>query len=481
MHQEFQTPQEVKIPDADRILTFEVSGDPYGFPIFLHHGMPGSSSGPRPRNAVLYRSGIKLVSHNRPGYGRSTRSPGRTVADVAHDVAVIADHLGIDKFAVMGRSGGGPHALACAALLPDRVLRAAVLASFAPAEAAGLDWDDEMVGSNIEAYRDARFDKRRLIETLRIRADRVLTEPAYLIDLLRADLTRADARIVEDVQVNNLLLRTYQDAVTDGPFGWIDDLFALRHHWGFRPESIRVPVRLWHGADDQFAPPSHTKWLAAKIPGATLELQQGAAHFGALTVMLRLLELLANDTAAPAAAPPAAADARAAEKINGADEGPARTAGTAQTATPAVNGTPALNGRPVVNGAPAVNGSAAVPVFARLADRTNGADNGLAFAARTAQTATPAAAMNGTAAAATNGSAMAAATNGAPANGVPAGGDVPAPAGSAAPATGGAATPAGEAAEPVRPVALPASPDHSYRRPTPATVFAHRSTAAARR
>ncbi|MEV4515115.1 alpha/beta fold hydrolase [Dactylosporangium sp. NPDC049525] len=148
---EFQTPQEVKIPGADRILTYEISGDSHGFPIFLHHGMPGSSSGPRPRNAVLYRSSIKLVSYSRPGYGRSTRSPGRTVADAARDVAVLADHLGFEKFAIMGRSGGGP--LACAALLPDRVLRAAVLASFAPAEAVDLDWDDEMVGSNCWARR----------------------------------------------------------------------------------------------------------------------------------------------------------------------------------------------------------------------------------------------------------------------------------------------------------------------------------------
>jgi pimeloyl-ACP methyl ester carboxylesterase len=257
--------------------------------------MPGSSSGPRPRNAVLYRLGVKLISYNRPGYGRSTRYQGRSVADAARDIAILADHLGLERFAIMGRSGGGPHALACAALLPSRVSRAAVLVSFAPAEAVDLDWYREMVGSNIEAYRDAIFDKRRLAETLKIRAHRILHDPAYLLDLLRTELTAADARIVDDVKVRRLLLRAYQDAVTDGPYGWIDDVFALRHDWGFRPESIRVPVRLWHGADDQFAPATHTRWLADRIPGSTIEVQAGAAHFGALPVVPRLLEWLTAD------------------------------------------------------------------------------------------------------------------------------------------------------------------------------------------
>src|SRR4051812_31541563 len=139
----------MKLPGVDRrVLSYQISGDPQGFPVIMHHGMPGSSAGPLPRNTVLYRLGIKLITYDRPGYGRSTRHPGRSVADAARDVKMLANHINIPRFAVLGRSGGGPHALACAALLPDRVVGAAALVSFAPVEADKLHWQDEMVGSN---------------------------------------------------------------------------------------------------------------------------------------------------------------------------------------------------------------------------------------------------------------------------------------------------------------------------------------------
>jgi pimeloyl-ACP methyl ester carboxylesterase len=305
VRQEGTTPIEVKLPgdradEAGRILTYETAGDPDGAPIFLHHGMPGSSSGPRPRNAVLARLGVRLISYNRPGYGRSSRSKGRAVADAAHDVRFLAETLELDSFAVMGRSGGGPHALACAALYPELVTRAAVLVSFAPADAAGLDWYDEMGTSNTDAYHAAAFDSLRLVEQLRLRADRVRSNPAHLLDLLRDELTSADARIVGDAAIRRLLLQTYRDALTDGPYGWIDDVLALRGDWGFDPAIIRVPVRLWHGADDRFAPAGHTRWLAERIPGSIVEVQRGAAHFHALQVVPQLLQWLVSPVEVPA-------------------------------------------------------------------------------------------------------------------------------------------------------------------------------------
>ncbi|MCG6500466.1 alpha/beta fold hydrolase, partial [Kitasatospora sp. A2-31] len=129
----------VKAADG-RALAVETVGDPRGRPVFLLHGTPGSRVGPHPRTSVLYRLGIRLVSFDRPGYGDSARLPGRRVSAAAADVRTIADELGIDRFAVLGRSGGGPHALACAALLPERVTRVALLVSLAPRNAAGLDW-----------------------------------------------------------------------------------------------------------------------------------------------------------------------------------------------------------------------------------------------------------------------------------------------------------------------------------------------------
>ena len=127
-----------------RRLAVETWGAPQGRPVFVLHGSPGSRMGPRPRSPLLYRLGIRLISYDRPGYGDSPRLPGRRVDHAAADVAAIADHLGVDRFAVLGRSGGAPHALACAALLPERVTRAAALVGPAPRDAEGLDWYEGM-------------------------------------------------------------------------------------------------------------------------------------------------------------------------------------------------------------------------------------------------------------------------------------------------------------------------------------------------
>ncbi|MEY9995924.1 pimeloyl-ACP methyl ester carboxylesterase [Streptomyces sp. V4I8] len=132
-----------------RRLAVEISGDPGGSPVFLLHGTPGSRLGPAPRPMLLYHQRVRLITYDRPGYGPSDRLPGRQVAHVSGDVAAIADALGVERFAVVGRSGGGPHALACAALLPDRVTRAAVLVSLAPRDADGLDWFAGMTASNV--------------------------------------------------------------------------------------------------------------------------------------------------------------------------------------------------------------------------------------------------------------------------------------------------------------------------------------------
>lgn len=129
-------PDHVRTADGRR-LRIEISGDPRGRPVFLLHGMPGSRVGPRPRSLFLYQRGARLISYDRPGYGGSDRRPGRRVADVAEDVAHVADSLGLDRFAVVGRSGGAPHALACAALLPGRVTRAAAMVGLAPRDARG--------------------------------------------------------------------------------------------------------------------------------------------------------------------------------------------------------------------------------------------------------------------------------------------------------------------------------------------------------
>ncbi|MEE1827081.1 alpha/beta fold hydrolase [Streptomyces sp. BE20] len=283
----------VKAADG-RALAVETHGDPRGRPVFLLHGMPGSRVGPHPRSTVLYRLGVRLVSFDRPGYGDSTRLPGRRVAAAAVDVRTIADDLGIDAFAVLGRSGGGPHALACAALLPERVTRAAVLVGLAPRDAAGLDWYGGMTPSNVRAYREAERGHDRIAAGMLFRSQQIRADPVSLLKGLRPELPATDREVVADTGLRRMLQSNYREAFRHGADGWIDDVLAFTAGWGFQVGDIGVPTWLWHGADDQFSPVDHSRWLADHIPGSELFLEPGAAHFGAFRVMATALNWAAG-------------------------------------------------------------------------------------------------------------------------------------------------------------------------------------------
>ncbi|WP_231873205.1 MULTISPECIES: alpha/beta hydrolase [Kitasatospora] len=276
--------RKIDTPDGG-VLAVETSGDPSGRPVFLLHGTPGSRVGPAPRGAVLARMGVRLISFDRPGYGESTRLPGRDVAAAAADVTTIADALGLDRFAVVGRSGGGPHALACAALLPERVLRAATQVSLAPRHADGLDWFDGMTPSNERAYRQAELGPPRISGPFQVRSRVIRRDPAQLIRNLVPELSTPDRTVVADIGIRRMLHSTYRQAFRYGADGWIDDVLAFIADWGFTVDTIGVPVRIWHGADDKFSPVGHSSWLADHIPGAQLYLEPGAAHFGSLKEM----------------------------------------------------------------------------------------------------------------------------------------------------------------------------------------------------
>jgi pimeloyl-ACP methyl ester carboxylesterase len=280
--------QVVRLADG-RSVTVDSWGAPDGMPIFLLHGTPGCRSGPRPRTSVLYRLGVRLISYDRPGYGGSSRRPGRTVADAAGDVRAIADHLGLDRFGVVGRSGGGPHALACAALLGERVKSAAVLVGLAPSDAEDLDWYAGMTGSNVDEYSQADAGLAAIEHKLVAFADRIRDDPESLLVSLLPELTRPDRRVVDDVAIRRLLADTYAEALRDSADGWIDDVLAIRRPWGFDLSMIQPPVLLWHGAEDMFSPVGHTYWLAKQVPTSIVTVQSGAAHFGSVEILPSVL------------------------------------------------------------------------------------------------------------------------------------------------------------------------------------------------
>jgi pimeloyl-ACP methyl ester carboxylesterase len=277
-----------------RRLAVRITGHPDGSPVFLLHGTPGSRVGPQPRGMVLYRLGIRLISFDRPGYGHSDRLPGRRVADVAKDVAAIADAYGVERFAVVGRSGGGPHALACAALLPHRVTRAAVLVGLAPPTADGLDWLAGMAASNIVAYTAGAAGEYALAARLLPDAEALRADPAKLLAQLRADLPEPDRQVMTDPGIRARLVASHAEALRASAHGWVDDVLAFLARWGFSLDSVTIPVLVWHGDRDVFSPVSHAVWLATRMSSSTVIVQAGAAHFAAISVLPDVLRWLVS-------------------------------------------------------------------------------------------------------------------------------------------------------------------------------------------
>ncbi|MFI0513131.1 alpha/beta fold hydrolase [Streptomyces sp. WSLK1-5] len=278
-----------------RRLSVEERGDPKGRPVFLLHGTPGSRLGPAPRPSVLYRMGVRLITFDRPGYGGSDRSVGRTVSAAAEDVRLIADALGIGRFGVVGRSGGAPHALACAALIPERTARTGALVGLAPPDAADLDWFDGMTEANVHAYVNAAAGRHRLTAALGLRSLTIRADPAAIVAEMRSGLPESDRRIVADAGIQDMLERNFAEGLRRSADGWVDDVMAFSTGWGFDLTDITAPVVLWHGAEDIFAPVEHTRWLGRNIPGALVEVEPDAAHFGALRVMTRIIGWASRD------------------------------------------------------------------------------------------------------------------------------------------------------------------------------------------
>ena len=237
--------------------------------VFWHHGTPNIGAPPVPLFAAATRLGIRWVSFDRPGYGRSTPLPGRDVASAAACVSSIADALGIDRFAVMGHSGGGPHALACAALLPERVLGVVSVAGLAPYGAEGLDWSAGMAPPGVAsllAAVEGRAAKERY-EALNTEFDPDVFTPADHAALAGPWSWLGDV---------------VGPALAVGPGGLIDDDLAYVAPWGCDPAQAIAPVLLLHGDQDRMVPSSHSEWLARRCPAAELRLLPNDGHISIL-------------------------------------------------------------------------------------------------------------------------------------------------------------------------------------------------------
>jgi pimeloyl-ACP methyl ester carboxylesterase len=263
--------QRVDAPGGRALAVYE-DGDPNGAPVIVQHGTPDSGLLPRMWVALAQEQGIRLIGYDRPGYGGSTRHAGRNVADCAADVEAIADALGLERFATWGISGGGPHALACAALSGDRLAAVASLAAVAPYDADGLDWLAGMGESNIVEFGTVQEGEPALRAFIEHEAGKMRgADPAGLVEVFETLLGPADRAVLNE-EFANELLQGIAHGLTDGVDGWLDDDFAFFRPWGFDVSAIDRPVLLLHGTDDRFVPLAHGRWLADRVPGVEARL-----------------------------------------------------------------------------------------------------------------------------------------------------------------------------------------------------------------
>ena len=250
---------------SDRVLEVVCAGPPDGRPLISHHGTPGAAEMFDPLVAVGAERGFRHITYSRPGYGGSGRFPRRTVADCIADVVAVADALGYERFYSAGSSGGGPHSIACAALLPDRVISAASIASPAPIGAQGLDWTANMGEENVAELAASQASDGEFQAYLEQQAEAMVGVSADEVMTVLGDVVSEVDRRALCGALGEFIARETAHALSGGVWGWFDDDRAILRDWCFDLDQIRAPLSVWHGGQDRFVPIAHGEWLAAHV------------------------------------------------------------------------------------------------------------------------------------------------------------------------------------------------------------------------
>ncbi len=280
-------------PDG-REIEFLTGGDERGLALLFHSGTPSAAVRYEPLWQAASEAGLRLVTYSRPGYGASTPRPADSTPTMADDVAdseLLLDALGIDEFVTLGWSGGGPRALGCAALLPQRCRAAVSLAGVAPADGAGLDFTAGMGPENVRDFDLAARGR----EALRPVVEQEVAEFAVVTG---ADIVAAFGGLVDEVDARALtgefadhLAASFRHAAAQGAGGLLEDNLQVMRPWGYDVADITVPVSVWQGAHDRMVPFAHGQWLARSVPGAHSHLFEDEGH---LSLVHRMDEMLAE-------------------------------------------------------------------------------------------------------------------------------------------------------------------------------------------
>lgn len=283
----------VQLPDKRR-LAFAEYGDPDGMPVLLFHGLPGSrlSWGLLPDDS--FPPGLRILAPDRPGYGNSDPKPGRTLLHWASDVAALADALEIETFSVLGVSGGGPGALACAWKMPERLTSVGVVASPAPTDAPGVL---EGMSKTNRFFMKLAWHMPWLSEwNVRFLSHVVRRNPAGYIDRMQYKLHDVDKSVLARPAIQDMLTRDFTEALRYGAQGMVDDMSANHGRpWGFPLDQIKARVHLWYGELDRSVPPAMGRYLRSTVPDCEATFVRGAGH---LWILMHLREVLGSMIAA---------------------------------------------------------------------------------------------------------------------------------------------------------------------------------------
>lgn len=286
-----QSLQSFELPDG-RLVDVLLAGDPQGVPLVVHHGTPGDATIFAGWHEPCLTRGIRLIGASRPGYATSTRLAGRNVAQVVGDVAALLDRLGHGRFVTAGWSGGGPHALACAALLADRCIAVATLAGVGPFAVDDLDFLADMGEENIAEFGAALNGEAALRVWLQENAEPMRSVTGEMLATSFGDLVPP---IDQEVLVGGYattLAAAFRRALEVGFDGWIDDDGAFTQVWGFDLDAIRAPVTVWQGDLDRMVPLAHGRWLAQHIPHVRSRMVSGQGH---ISLVIRYRDEVLDD------------------------------------------------------------------------------------------------------------------------------------------------------------------------------------------
>jgi pimeloyl-ACP methyl ester carboxylesterase len=276
-----------------RTLEYVRAGEPDSPVVVIHHGTPGSALVPPDLVTAASERGLALVAYSRAGYAASSRDAGRDVAAVAADISDVLDSLHVDRFATIGWSGGGPHALACAARLPSRCAAALSVAGVAPYLPGEFDWTEGMSQENVDEFARSLEGGEALEESLGfVREFMLALRPDQLHsarDLLGDLVSDADIQATT-VQTATFLLANFTHGIAVGTEGWRDDDQAFVRPWGFAVDSIEVPAAVWFGDQDLMVPARHGEWLGSHVPRARVRRFPDDGHISLM--MNRSGELL---------------------------------------------------------------------------------------------------------------------------------------------------------------------------------------------